>query len=245
MSVAVVLVAAGSGQRLGAAVPKAFVELQGCSLLRWSCDQVLKTPGVRHLIIVAPDAWLDVARDTADDAVADSAEPRSRGRRTQHHRPDACRVDVVAGGADRRASVAAGLTMLQDDDDVVLVHDAARALAPPSLFERVIDAVRAGADAVVPGLPVIDTVKVVDAHGRVTATPDRVSLRAVQTPQGFGRDALLRAHADNADAVVTDDAGLVELIGTPTLVVDGDVWAAKITTREDLDHARRRLEEEQ
>jgi 2-C-methyl-D-erythritol 4-phosphate cytidylyltransferase len=142
------------------------------------------------------------------------------------------RVDVVAGGADRSASVQAGLRALHDDDGIVLVHDVARPLAPADLFSRVIRAVRAGDPAVVPGLAVTDTVKVVDARGRVLATPDRESLRAIQTPQGFLREVLEHAHASGSTA--TDDAGLVERIGGQVRVVDGDHRALKITTVADL-----------
>jgi len=144
---------------------------------------------------------------------------------------DVC-IDVVAGGADRSASVAAGLAALRPDDGIVLVHDVARALAPADLFARVIRAVHAGHPAVVPGLAVTDTVKVVDAQGRVLATPDRTSLRGIQTPQGFLREVLERAHGDGASA--TDDAGLVERVGGHVRVVDGDPRALKITSRLDL-----------
>jgi 2-C-methyl-D-erythritol 4-phosphate cytidylyltransferase len=128
--------------------------------------------------------------------------------------------------------VQAGLGALRQDDAIVLVHDVARPLAPVDLFVRVIRAVRAGDPAVVPGLEVADTVKVVDAAGRVLATPDRESLRTIQTPQGFQREVLEHAHASGASA--TDDAGLVERIGGHVRVVDGDPRALKITTAADL-----------
>jgi 2-C-methyl-D-erythritol 4-phosphate cytidylyltransferase len=124
--------------------------------------------------------------------------------------------------------------------DVVLVHDAARPFAPPSMIARVEAAVRGGALAVVPGLAVADTIKAVDGSGIVTGTPDRMTLRAVQTPQGFARDLLERAHAAGAAAILaggapaTDDAALVEALGEPVLVVKGDPAAAKITTPNDL-----------
>lgn len=163
------------------------------------------------MVIVAPVSHLQQARDVAGQ------DPR---------------VDVVAGGADRSASVAAGLAALRHDDGIVLVHDAARCLAPANLFARVIHAVREGHPAVVPGLAVTDTVKVVDAQGRVLATPDRRSLRGIQTPQGFLREVLEHAHASGASA--TDDAGLVERIGGHVRVVDGDPMALKVTSALDL-----------
>lgn len=150
-------------------------------------------------------------------------------------------VDVVVGGAERRESVAQGLKALADDDGIVLVHDAARAFAPPSLFSRVVEGIRAGHGAVIPGVEVVDTIKSVDAEGRVTGTPDRSTLRAVQTPQGFVRDILVHAHEENLDTPVTDDAGLVELTGSPIHVVPGESWAGKITTVDDLELAERRL----
>lgn len=146
---------------------------------------------------------------------------------------------VVAGGAERGDSVAAGLAALSGEVGVVLVHDAARCLAPGSLFDRVVAAVQAGAPAVVPGLPVVDTIKEVDESGHVVGTPDRTRLRAVQTPQGFQRDVLERAHAVSSEA--TDDAGLVERLGERVLVVDGDALALKVTTPGDLETAARIL----
>ncbi len=153
--------------------------------------------------------------------------------------PRAHDVTVVAGGAERTQSGSAGLAALRDDVDIVLVHDAARCLAPPALFDRLVAAVRAGAEAVVPGLPVADTVKQVDTDGVVVATPERSSLRAVQTPQAFRRSVLTRAHASGAEA--TDDAALVERLGGRVLVIDGDDLAFKVTTAADLERADRIL----
>lgn len=118
--------------------------------------------------------------------------------------------------------------------EYVLVHDAARALTPPSLIGRVVAALRDGHDAVVPGLPLSDTVKAVDANGLVLGTPERAGLRAVQTPQGFATDVLMRAFDQAVDGDFTDDASLVEHIGGQVQVVDGDPLAFKITTQLDL-----------
>ncbi|MHB1474000.1 MAG: 2-C-methyl-D-erythritol 4-phosphate cytidylyltransferase [Dermatophilaceae bacterium] len=211
MKVAVILVAAGAGARLGVGMPKAFAPLCGEPLLAHALRGVLGCGDVGHVVIVVPGSHCDQARDLA------GTDPR---------------IDVVAGGADRSASVAAGLAALRPDDGIVLVHDAARCLAPSDLFARVIHAVRSGHPAVVPGLSVTDTVKVVDDQGRVTATPDRESLRGIQTPQGFLREVLERAYASGASA--TDDAGLVEGIGGHVRVVDGDRRALKVTSAVDL-----------
>jgi 2-C-methyl-D-erythritol 4-phosphate cytidylyltransferase len=119
------------------------------------------------------------------------------------------------------------------------VHDAARCLTPLAVFERVVDAVSAGAAGAVPGIPLVDTVKTVDADGVITGTPDRAALRAVQTPQGFVRELLVAAHLTGV--VATDDAALVELGGHHVLVVDGDPLGFKVTTPDDLEHAERVL----
>jgi 2-C-methyl-D-erythritol 4-phosphate cytidylyltransferase len=124
-----------------------------------------------------------------------------------------------------------------EDPNFVLVHDAARALTPPGLVVRVVEALRAGHSAVVPALPLSDTVKAVDANGVVLGTPERAGLRAVQTPQGFATELLRRAYERAADltaADFTDDASLVEHIGGQVQVVDGDPLAFKITTRLDI-----------
>lgn len=134
-----------------------------------------------------------------------------------------------------------GLDALREDDSIVLVHDAARAMAPAALFGAVIAAVRAGHDAVVPALPVVDTIKQVDGSGQVVTTQDRAALRAVQTPQGFRRDVLLRAHASAGPAGATDDAALVESCGGKVVVIPGDVRAMKITTPQDMLTAERML----
>jgi 2-C-methyl-D-erythritol 4-phosphate cytidylyltransferase len=143
------------------------------------------------------------------------------------------RAAVVAGGPSRIESVGLALRALPEAVDFVLVHDAARALTPPGLIERVVDALRAGHSAVVPGLRVSDTIKAVDANGVVLGTPERAGLRAVQTPQGFATELLMRAY-QRAGADPTDDASLVEQLGGQVQVIEGDPLAFKITTPLDL-----------
>jgi 2-C-methyl-D-erythritol 4-phosphate cytidylyltransferase len=140
-------------------------------------------------------------------------------------------VTVVTGGDTRQDSVARALLALPADVDVVLVHDAARPLVPEEVVTSVAAAVRAGHPAVVPGLPVVDTIKEVDGSSDVVRTVDRAPLRAIQTPQGFERAVLQRAHAatDLDDPVATDDAGLVERLGLPVHVVAGHEEAFKVT----------------
>lgn len=149
---------------------------------------------------------------------------------------DVEREGGVAGGSTRSGSVRAGLAVVPDDATIICVHDAARPLAGPALFERVIDAVTAGADGAVPGLPVPDTIKIVEPDGTVTATPDRAGLRAVQTPQAFRAAALRAAHAGLGEG--TDDAELVERQGGRVVVVEGDPLNRKITHPDDLEWAR-------
>lgn len=222
--VGVVVVAAGSGSRLGGTAPKAFVPLAGRPILGHALDTVVRVPGLTSLAVVVP----------AD--LADGLGPEWNGVAL----PPGARL--VAGGPERAESVAAGLAVLGGDCDVVLVHDAARCLTPLAVFERVVDAVRArtaGCSGAVPGLPVVDTVKTVDAQGIITGTPERGALRAVQTPQGFRREVLAEAY--RSGQVATDDAALVERIGHKVLVVDGDQLAFKVTLPADLDHAERLL----
>lgn len=220
-SVGVVVVAAGSGARLGAGVPKAFVALGGRPLLAHVLDTLRGWPRLGGLVLVVPEALVDA------DGEAWHGIRLPEG------------TAVVAGGGDRTASVGRGLAVLDPACDVVLVHDAARCLAPVALFDRVADAVRAGAAGAVPGLAVSDTVKTVDAGGWVTGTPDRATLRAVQTPQAFDRAVLAAAHASGLTA--TDDAALVERFGHRVRVVAGDPLALKVTTPEDLALAERHL----
>jgi 2-C-methyl-D-erythritol 4-phosphate cytidylyltransferase len=138
---------------------------------------------------------------------------------------------AVPGGSTRSASVRAGLDAIAGSATIVVVHDAARPLAPPTQFEAVIGAVRAGADGAVPGVPISDTVKRVD-EDRVVETIARDLLVAVQTPQAFQADALRAAHTSGGEA--TDDAALVEEAGGKVVVVPGDPRNLKITTPADL-----------
>jgi len=208
--VAVLVVAAGMGVRLGAGRPKALCAIGGEPLLVHAVRRVSAAPSVGAVIVAAPP-----------DEVGAVAELLGPG------------AHVVAGGEHRQASVAAALAAVPEGFEIVLVHDAARALAPTALVEAVAGAVRAGADAVIPVLPVVDTVKEVAASGTVVGTVDRSVLRVVQTPQGFRRTVLAAAHAVVADAH-TDDAGLVEKLGVPVRTVPGDDAAFKITRPVDL-----------
>ena len=254
-AVGLIVVAAGSGRRLGADVPKAFVPLAGVPLLGHALRGALACPDVAEVVVVTPTGWLEEAhavcrwarsqpgvasaRPPFPAGTASPAVPVSPSPAQSSEQLLGGRVTVVAGGKERGDSVGAGLAALSGQVGIVLVHDAARCLTPASVFGRVVDAVRHGAVAVVPGVPVVDTIKQVDSAGRVVATPERSQLRAVQTPQGFRRDVLERAHAESSEA--TDDAGLVERLGETVLVVEGDPRALKVTTPADLEAAARIL----
>jgi 2-C-methyl-D-erythritol 4-phosphate cytidylyltransferase len=209
MSTVAVVPAAGSGERLGAGRPKAFVHLGGRTLLERTLAGLGDSGAVDAVVVAVPPDRTDEAKLILGGAAV-----------------------VVAGGPSRTESVRRALAAV-GNPELVLVHDAARALTPPALIARVVTALRDGHPAVVPALPVADTIKAVDANGVVIATPDRTGLRAVQTPQGFHTELLLRAY-DSSPADVTDDAALVENLGAQVFVVDGDPMAFKITTPWDL-----------
>ncbi|GAA3026175.1 2-C-methyl-D-erythritol 4-phosphate cytidylyltransferase [Actinokineospora globicatena] len=208
--------AAGRGERLGFGVPKALVPVRGTALLTHAVRGLLNAGCVRHVVVAAPPSEVE----------STAALLRTEG----------LAADVVPGGADRTESVRLALrhaTKVIPDARVVLVHDAARSFTPAEVIRAVVAAVAAGAPAVVPVLPMADTVKQVDFGGTVLATPDRAALRVVQTPQGFDLDTLTRAYAEAGDSA-TDDAGLVEKIGIPVATVPGHAYAMKITTPFDL-----------
>lgn len=217
---AALVAAAGRGERLGGDGPKALRPVAGLPMLARAVAALAAAPSVDLVVVAAPPEHL----------------ARTEALLVGHH--DGALLQVVAGAGSRQESVRAALAALPDSVTTVLVHDAARPLVPVDLVEAVASAVAAGAGAVVPGVPVADTVKRV-AAGVVTDTLDRAALRAVQTPQGFRRDLLQRAHdapgrdgTDGSD--VTDDAGLVERLGEPVTVVDGHPEAFKVTRPLDL-----------
>lgn len=209
-TVAAILVAGGSGTRLGADVPKAFVCVAGRTLLEHAVERFAAHAAVRDVVVVAPAALLARAGELIPAAT------------------------VVAGGATRQASVRCGLAALAADVELVLVHDAARAFVPVAVISRVVDALNEGAEAVVPTLPIADTVRSLDAAGGLGGTVDRRQLVAVQTPQGFVRALLDRAHTQAGSDDASDDASLVEAIGGTVSAVAGDDAAFKITRPLDL-----------
>ncbi len=211
MSVWVVVVAAGSGERFGAS--KQFARLAGRTMVQWAVDASRAVAD--GVVVVVPAA--DVTGDGSQRAVTAGADV------------------VVAGGESRAASVRAGLAAIPDSAEVIVVHDGARPLASPALFRAVVDAVTGGADAAIPGIAVADTLKRVEDDA-VVDTVARTGLVAVQTPQAFRADVLRRAHGTGSDA--TDDAGLVESLGATVRVVPGEPRNIKVTTVADLEMAQ-------
>ncbi|MEO7123939.1 MAG: 2-C-methyl-D-erythritol 4-phosphate cytidylyltransferase [Lacisediminihabitans sp.] len=218
-SIGVILVAAGSGARLGTGEPKAFVRLGGVSILERALSAVTGMVEPAQVVLVVPAERLDAARLIVAAT-----------------RWGASEAVVVSGGDTRQRSVVAGMAALASSVETVLVHDAARALTPSALFDEVIAAVRATGAGVIPALAVSDTIKQTDAGGLVERTLDRSSLVAVQTPQGFPRGQLVDAYAEVAEDF-TDDAAVFAAAGHPVTVIDGDELAFKITTASDLRRA--------
>lgn len=210
MTVGALVPAAGSGARLGPGDPKALRLLAGEPLLLHAVRGLRRAADVGPVVVAAPAAQLERVRALLRELD----------------------VVVVVGGAERQDSVRAALAALPAAVDLVLVHDAARCLTPVAVVERVVAALRDGADAVVPVLPLADTVKQVDGD-RVVTTVDRSALRVVQTPQGFRRAVLERVHGSTGP-VLTDDAGLVEAAGGTVRTVAGADEAFKVTRPLDL-----------
>lgn len=212
MRVSVIVAAGGAGKRLGADRPKALVPIAGQPLYIYSIRTFASLPFVREIILVLP--------------VGCSVQVPG--------------VRTVAGGPRRQDSVRNGLRATDPRSDVVLVHDAARPFVSPKLIREVADAAfRHG--AAVPGVPVVDTIKRIDARGRVVETPPRDRLRAVQTPQGFRREVLVEAYRRSGRADATDDVQLVERSGGRVVVVPGDSANWKLTTPDDFRRAVRLL----
>ncbi|MGI5482093.1 2-C-methyl-D-erythritol 4-phosphate cytidylyltransferase [Streptomyces lavendofoliae] len=219
---AAVIPAAGRGVRLGPGAPKALRALNGTPMLIHAVRAMAASRAVSLVVVVAPPDGAPEVKNLLD----------------AHALPERTDYLVVPGGETRQESVRLGLDALPDDIATVLVHDAARPLVPVDTVDAVVEAVRDGAVAVVPAVPLADTVKRVEPREKgepepVLATPDRATLRAVQTPQGFARDTLVRAHATVTDDV-TDDASMVERLGEPVVVVPGHEEAFKVTRPLDL-----------
>lgn len=214
-----VVAAAGSGIRLGRRGPKALLTIGGRAMVTIAVEQTLASPSIVAVVVAAPPGFEDRVRE----ALASSAGSS---------------VIVVTGGATRQRSVAAGLRAVGARANVVVVHDAARPFASSVLFSAVVDAVVAGADAAVPVLPLVDTVKRI-RDGSIVGTEPREGLALAQTPQACRidllRDGLAKAEESGLD--FTDEAGLLEWAGASIRTVRGDPGNFKITTALDLARA--------
>jgi 2-C-methyl-D-erythritol 4-phosphate cytidylyltransferase len=208
--VAAIVVAGGAGTRLGAGVPKAFVPVGGRTLLEHAVERIAAHPRVDVVVVAVPAEQVTTAAALVGPAA------------------------VVAGGGTRQQSVAAALAAVPAGVETVLVHDAARAFVPSEVVDRVLSALDDGASAVVPSVAVRDTIRTVDAAGELGELVERSGLLAMQTPQGFRRDVLDRAHAAARGFDATDDAALVEDLGERVIAVAGDERAFKVTTPFDL-----------
>jgi 2-C-methyl-D-erythritol 4-phosphate cytidylyltransferase len=208
--VAALVPAAGKGERLGPGIPKALREIAGTPMLVHAVKALAASPMVEVVIVAAPEVSVEEVRSLLSQ---------------QEFSAD---VSVVAGGDSRSESVARALFALPDDIDVVLVHDAARPLVPVEVVTGVVAAIRDGHDAVIPVMPVVDTIKSITEDGQILGTVPREQLCATQTPQGFRREVLQRAHAE-VDSSVTDDAGMVESLGIAVHAISGHEEAFKVT----------------
>ena len=204
---AAIIAGAGLGNRLGANLPKALLQIDGITLIERAFTSL--SPVVDEIVITAPTGYETEFRKI----VGESAK-------------------VITGGVLRSDSVRLALDSLSPSIEYVLVHDAARGLATPDVARRVLDTLKAGESAVIPVLPVVDTIKEIDSAGYVRTTPDRSALRSIQTPQGFEVSVLRRAHEASEDA--TDDAALVEALGIKVKTIDGEARALKITNPSDI-----------
>lgn len=228
MKVGLLLLAAGSGSRFGGEIPKQYVEVLGQPLLRYTLESLKADARVSLVqpVISAGDQRYRQAVQGFSSSSYQLAAP-------------------VVGGEERSISMMKGLQALPDDIELVAVHDAARPLPSARLLSDVFDmAERFG--AAVPGIPLADTVKRVDADGRVIETPDRSFLRAVQTPQVARKGWFEQALRQERERLHlhTDDASLLEAAGFDVFISRGDVNNRKITTREDMDWLESQLQAE-
>ena len=226
MSVAVILVAAGKGERLGAGTPKALVRVAGTTLLEHAISRAIGTKDLAQLVITATAGYLEQFLSLATP-----------------HIPSGIELVVLEGGETRQQSIALALGRVDKSAEVILVHDAARAFTPTAVFDRVVAEVSASGFGVVPVVAVHDTVKRASGE-EVLETVDRSELRAAQTPQGFPAQLLRDAYSSVTEEH-TDDASLVQAFGHRVLSVAGDRMAMKVTTADDLILASHRVGGEQ
>ncbi len=219
---AVILVAAGDGTRLGAGIPKSLVKVGEQSLLEHALDHIVSVAGLTQIVVASHENHVDEFERIVRAKVAALGAGELA-------------LSFTPGGTSRQGSISNALAKVHSDLSVVLVHDAARAFAPAELFDRVANAVRKTGLSIVPVLPIVDSIKKIDGDVLVAAV-DRSELRAAQTPQGFVAAELVAAHAA-AKGEFTDDAALMQSLGKTVQTVEGEAVAFKITTPADLAYA--------
>jgi 2-C-methyl-D-erythritol 4-phosphate cytidylyltransferase len=219
MNATAIVVAAGEGRRIGGDTPKAYLPIAGRPIVSRTLDRFFSTRTVRQVVLVV----------AANELARCESMLRADSRLTSHA------WVLQSGGATRQQSVKMGLEKIAPDTDVVVIHDGARPFVSPALIDRCVGAV-AKKGAVVTGLPVRDTIKVVSPDRWVLATPERSSMWEIQTPQAFLRGLIVEAHdwAVREGVEATDDAMLVERMGKPVFVMDGERTNIKITVPEDM-----------
>jgi 2-C-methyl-D-erythritol 4-phosphate cytidylyltransferase len=216
LTASAIIVAAGSGARLGSSVPKAFVKIGGRTMISYSLDAIRQVSSIGEAVIAVPAGFESAAR----------AEAMAVGL--------AIPIKITPGGIERQDSVRIALALTSSESDLVIVHDAARPLATPTIFESCLtSAARSG--GAIAAIPVADTLKRV-ADNAIATTVARAGLWQAQTPQAFRRDLLVAAHqrAASEGIVATDDADLVERSGARIEVVEASTANIKITTPSDL-----------
>jgi 2-C-methyl-D-erythritol 4-phosphate cytidylyltransferase len=228
MRVTAIIVAAGEGRRVGGSIPKAYLPIAGRSMILRTLDRCFAARCVDDLVLVV--ASQELAR----------CEALLKADAALSHRP----WRLQSGGATRQESVRRGLERTTAETEIVVIHDGARPLVSPTLIDRCIE-LACEKGAVIAGVPVRDTIKVVSQDRRVQSTPDRSGLWEVQTPQFFQRDLIVEAHnrAVREGIHATDDAMLIERMGKPVFVVEGDRSNLKITVPEDILFAEALIQE--
>ena len=217
MNATAIIVAAGEGRRVGAGISKVYLPIGGRALLLRTLDQFSRAKTVNNVIVVIAERDLERCRSLL------GSDPQARKQSWI----------LQTGGSSRQESVNRGLKKISSECDVVVIHDGARPFVSAELIDRVIDEVSTR-KAVVVGVPVRDTIKVISGDRQILSTPRRDRLWEIQTPQAFERRLILEAHKAAADQDATDDASLVERLGKPVYVIDGERTNIKITLPEDL-----------
>lgn len=226
--VSVIIPAAGSGTRMGAGVPKPFLELDGVSILQRTLTRFNRPSTVLEIILAVSPQWEEHVCDIVKKSDPDVA------------------VHLVNGGSERMFSIHNGLKKVSDAAQFVAIHDAVRPFFSDALFDELLRVVRQYG-AVIPGLPVTDTIKIIDNQHQIVGSPDRNQLRAAQTPQVFNKEILTKAYnkAVSDQFIGTDDASILEHSGYPVMLIEGESENFKITYPSDIARAEEFIKQNQ